>query len=420
MRQMIEDELRRVGMRLRDLDVRLELGLQESVTSAVQAGYGVTFISRHVGRGRPRRGHARGGARRGARARARDLPRARERPRRDARRPRVRRVRARAARVIVRWSLAELPGRARRARPRAAAARRERALGRARRCRAPRAGRRCRRDRIEVPPEADCAARRRRRLGDRHRARRVRGDGPAGRVGADDVLGRRVDADASASARPDRRMVGGGGGANLAAIVYESALTLDLPRAETVGTALNALAHCAEALYVARPERRRRRARARGRGADRRRAAARRRRAARRRGARPSCCAAPRAPARRSRSPASASGTRSRRRSAARYGLPHGAMNALALPPALRFNAPVAPEAVARFGAAIGAPDDPAAKVEELARLGGFERLARLRRPRGGSARGRRGRSGAARQPRTTRARRRRPRSRSFFTRSTR
>src|SRR5215208_1362481 len=45
-RQMIEDELRAAGTRLRDLDVRLELGLQESVTSAVRAGYGVTFISR--------------------------------------------------------------------------------------------------------------------------------------------------------------------------------------------------------------------------------------------------------------------------------------------------------------------------------------------------------------------------------------
>jgi DNA-binding transcriptional LysR family regulator len=45
-RRMIEDELRRVGIKLRDLDVRLELGLQESVTSAVRAGYGVTFISR--------------------------------------------------------------------------------------------------------------------------------------------------------------------------------------------------------------------------------------------------------------------------------------------------------------------------------------------------------------------------------------
>jgi DNA-binding transcriptional LysR family regulator len=45
-RQIVEDELRALGLRLRDLDVRLELGLQESVRSAVQAGYGVTFISR--------------------------------------------------------------------------------------------------------------------------------------------------------------------------------------------------------------------------------------------------------------------------------------------------------------------------------------------------------------------------------------
>jgi len=45
-RQVIDDELRQKGMRLRDLDVRLELGLQESVKSAVEAGHGVTFISR--------------------------------------------------------------------------------------------------------------------------------------------------------------------------------------------------------------------------------------------------------------------------------------------------------------------------------------------------------------------------------------
>ncbi|MEP7223630.1 MAG: selenium metabolism-associated LysR family transcriptional regulator [Actinomycetota bacterium] len=45
-RQIIEDGLRRQGVRLRDLDVRLELGLQESVRRAVEAGYGVTFISR--------------------------------------------------------------------------------------------------------------------------------------------------------------------------------------------------------------------------------------------------------------------------------------------------------------------------------------------------------------------------------------
>jgi len=45
-RQIVEDALRRLGVRLRDLDVRLELGLQESARRAVEAGYGVTFISR--------------------------------------------------------------------------------------------------------------------------------------------------------------------------------------------------------------------------------------------------------------------------------------------------------------------------------------------------------------------------------------
>lgn len=45
-RQMIEEELRRAGLRLRDLEVTLELGLQESVKAAVAAGHGVTFISR--------------------------------------------------------------------------------------------------------------------------------------------------------------------------------------------------------------------------------------------------------------------------------------------------------------------------------------------------------------------------------------
>jgi DNA-binding transcriptional LysR family regulator len=45
-RQVIEDELRRAGLRVRELESRLELGLQESVKSAVSAGYGVAFISR--------------------------------------------------------------------------------------------------------------------------------------------------------------------------------------------------------------------------------------------------------------------------------------------------------------------------------------------------------------------------------------
>ena len=109
-RQVIEDELRRAGTRLRDLDVQIELGLQESVTSAVRAG-----LRRHVhlalvGRVRPRRRHARGGARRRARAR-REIFLVRASGRAETRAAaRVRRVRARAPPVIVRWSLAELPG----------------------------------------------------------------------------------------------------------------------------------------------------------------------------------------------------------------------------------------------------------------------------------------------------------------------
>jgi DNA-binding transcriptional LysR family regulator len=45
-RQVVEEELRRAGLRLRGVEPKLELGLQESVKSAVAAGYGVSFISR--------------------------------------------------------------------------------------------------------------------------------------------------------------------------------------------------------------------------------------------------------------------------------------------------------------------------------------------------------------------------------------
>jgi DNA-binding transcriptional LysR family regulator len=47
-RQMVEDELRVHGRKLRNLRIDLVLGLQESVRTAVQAGYGVTFISRRA------------------------------------------------------------------------------------------------------------------------------------------------------------------------------------------------------------------------------------------------------------------------------------------------------------------------------------------------------------------------------------
>jgi alcohol dehydrogenase class IV len=49
-------------------------------------------------------------------------------------------------------------------------------------------------------------------------------------------------------------------------------------------------------------------------------------------------------------------------------------MNALSLPVALRFNEPAVPDAVAAFAAVLDSQDAPA-RVEELARLGGFERL---------------------------------------------
>jgi DNA-binding transcriptional LysR family regulator len=45
-REVVEDELLAIGVRLSELGVRLELGLQESVISAVRAGHGVGFISR--------------------------------------------------------------------------------------------------------------------------------------------------------------------------------------------------------------------------------------------------------------------------------------------------------------------------------------------------------------------------------------
>ena len=49
---------------------------------------------------------------------------------------------------------------------------------------------------------------------------------------------------------PDRRMQGGGAGARPVGIVYDVDLTLELPANVTAGTAMNALAHTAEALYV--------------------------------------------------------------------------------------------------------------------------------------------------------------------------
>jgi maleylacetate reductase len=175
---------------------------------------------------------------------------------------------------------------------------------------------------------------------------------------------------------PGRRMRGGGAGAHLAGIVYEPRLTLELPGEQSGGTALNALAHCAEALYVAghNPE------------GDREALA----------GAKlinealPPVLADGHDLAARTRllegaehagaalgSAGLALGHAMAQALGGRYGIAHGAANALCLPPALRFNDPVVPEAIRRFGEALGV-GDPAARVQELARASGFTRLREL------------------------------------------
>jgi len=180
---------------------------------------------------------------------------------------------------------------------------------------------------------------------------------------------------------PGRRQRGGGAGARVAGIVYDPELTLGLPLPVTVGTALNALAHCAEALYVqghnaAADEHALEGARLIS-GSLPRVAADGGDREARTELLRGACHAGAALAG-----SMLALGHALAQALGGRYGLPHGAMNALALPPALRFNAEAVPEAVARFGAAIGA-DDPARHVEGLARLGGFERLRDFGVPEG-------------------------------------
>jgi maleylacetate reductase len=175
---------------------------------------------------------------------------------------------------------------------------------------------------------------------------------------------------------PERRMRGGGAGARLHAIVYEPELTLGLPVPATVGTALNALAHAAEALYVAeRIEQSDRDALV---GAALigewlpRVVASPHDLEARTQLLRGACHAGAALGASMlalSHALAQALG--------GRYGAPHGALNALTLPPALRFNEPVAGEEIARLAEALGTDDAPG-RVEELARLGGFARLRDL------------------------------------------
>jgi alcohol dehydrogenase class IV len=176
-----------------------------------------------------------------------------------------------------------------------------------------------------------------------------------------------------------RRTKVGAGGGRTVAIVYEPELTLDLPARESAGTAMNALAHCAEALYTTgRTEESDTNALlgaplisrwlpvvvANGRDLQARRGllwGAMHAGAALRAGV--------------------GLGHAFAHELGARYGLPHGTMNALCLPAALRFNATVAAGELARFGEAIG-HQDPIARVSELAALAAPPRLRDYQVPR--------------------------------------
>ena len=174
---------------------------------------------------------------------------------------------------------------------------------------------------------------------------------------------------------PGRRMRGGGSGARNAAVIYDVGLTVALPREETVGTSMNALAHCAEALY----------AHGHNEEADEHALA----------GAQLVSGFLPRVVE----SPLDRDLRTELLRGAChggealagsmlalahamaqaiggRYGLPHGTLNGICLPPALRYNARYAPAAIRRFGEAVDG--DPVQRVEELTALGGITRLREL------------------------------------------
>ena len=168
-----------------------------------------------------------------------------------------------------------------------------------------------------------------------------------------------------------RRMRGGGRGAHPAAIVYDVGLTLDLPRETTVGTAMNALAHCAEALYVD----------SRNADADEHALAGarligewlprvvesphdREARTGLLRGACHGGAALGGSGLALAHAMAQAIG--------GTYGLPHGTLNGICLPPALDWNEQWAPDAVRRFREAAGRD------VRSLTALGGITTLREL------------------------------------------
>ena len=167
----------------------------------------------------------------------------------------------------------------------------------------------------------------------------------------------------------DRRRTGAGRGANLEAIVYDVPLTLGMPREVTGGTALNALAHCCEALYV------------KGRDVDADSVAL--EGAALIDASLPEILADLEAPEPRATLlRGAARGGEALARSGlalahaiaqvlgGRYGIAHGALNAIALPLALRFNAEYLPPQLLGGRAAD--------RAAELARLAGFTSLRAL------------------------------------------
>jgi maleylacetate reductase len=165
---------------------------------------------------------------------------------------------------------------------------------------------------------------------------------------------------------PETRTKDAGFDARVEGIVYEPELTLEMPAQVTAGTALNALTHCAEALYV--PDRSDESDEHALQGA---------------------ALISRHLPAvlddghdleaRRGLLEGSMHGGAALRVGmglghamaqslGGRYGVPHGAMNAICLPPALRFNAEVAAAQIGLLAEAMQT-GDPAARTEELAAL---------------------------------------------------
>jgi maleylacetate reductase len=162
---------------------------------------------------------------------------------------------------------------------------------------------------------------------------------------------------------PDKRMVGGGSGANPSGIVYEPKLTLDLPRPASGGTAMNALAHCVEALYAGDLEPARRGAalivewlpQVLGNLED--------------LEARTHLLEGAAAAGEALAAHGLGLGHAMAQAIGGRYGLEHGALNAICLPAAMRFNADVVPLALEVV---------PVETVQELGRLAGFTQLRDL------------------------------------------